>query len=113
MADGDIAQKEHEFPPHAPWHMPAIHAYNPRNHDNKLIYLNKEKMKKRAAYLGNKIRDIHEKDLSHLTQALNSYLEAAKEFPPEVKVIECLEDNKFLPPEVIHQKIWRIIKRIL
>lgn len=69
----------------------------------------KEKKKKRKKYLGSKIRDIHEKDLVHLSNALDSYLEAAKEFPRDFKVIECLENNKLLPLEVIHQKILRIV----
>ena len=73
----------------------------------------KDKKRKRIAYLGRKIRDIHERDLSHLTRALNSYLETAKEFPREFKVIESMENNKFIPLEIIHQKIWKIIKIIL
>lgn len=72
-----------------------------------------EKKRKRKAYLGRKIRDIHEKDLTHLRTALNSYLEVAKEFPEDFKVIECLKNGKWLPPEVIHQKIWEIVKEIL
>jgi len=72
-----------------------------------------EKKKKRKAYLGRKIRDIHEKDLVHLAASLNSYLEAAKEFPRDFKVIECLERGRLLPPELIHQKIWKIVKAIL
>lgn len=73
-----------------------------------------EKKKKREAYLGNSgVEDIHEKDLSHLESALNSYLEAAKEFPEDFKVVECLENGKFLSPEEIHQKIWKITKEIL
>jgi dTMP kinase len=73
-----------------------------------------KKRKKRKSYLGrSEIRDIHEKDLSHLRAALNSYLEAAKEFPKDFKVIECLKNNEWLSPETIHQKIWKIVKRIL
>ena len=74
----------------------------------------KEKKEKRKAYLGNKKRDIHEKDISHLKNALNSYLEIAREFPKQFCVIECIENNKLLPPEIIHQKIIaNIIKRKL
>ena len=68
-----------------------------------------EKKKKRIAYLGNKIRDIHERDLSHLARTLDSYLEAAKEFPKEFKIIECMKNNKFIPPEIIHQEIIKIV----
>ena len=70
----------------------------------------KEKKKKRDAYLGKKKRDIHEKNIKHLTNALNSYLQAAKEFPKDFKIIECLKNGKLLSPEIIHQKIWKIIK---
>lgn len=73
----------------------------------------KEKLKKRRAYLGSKKRDIHEKDKKHLASALRSYLEAARQFPEEFKVIECLSGDNILHPDVIHQKIWRIIKKIL
>ena len=73
----------------------------------------KEKKKKRQSYLKNKKRDVHEKDLLHLKSALDSYLEAAKEFPKEFKVIECLEKGKLLPPEKIHQIILEKLKLIL
>ena len=72
-----------------------------------------EKKKKRMAYLGKKIRDIHEKDVRHLTHALKSYLHIAEIFPKEFKVIECIKGRELLSPEVIHLKIWKIIKRIL
>ncbi len=72
-----------------------------------------EKKKKRKAYLGKKKRDIHEKDVKHLTRALSSYLETAKEFPREFKVIECIENNRLLSPDEIHQKIWKSIKNKL
>ncbi len=72
-----------------------------------------EKKKKRISYLGSRTRDIHEKDLKHLTQALNSYLEVAKKFPKDYKIIECLKNNKLLSSEIIHQKIIRIVKYVL
>lgn len=71
------------------------------------------KKEKRKFYLGEKTRDIHEEDLSHLKPALNSYLEAAKEFPNDFELIECLENGKLLSPEIIHQKIIKIIKEKL
>lgn len=72
-----------------------------------------EKKAKRKAYLGKKKRDIHEKDLVHLKNALNSYLEAAKEFPEDFIVIECVKNNTLLPPKIIHQKIWKFVEKIL
>ncbi len=73
--------------------------------------INKEKQKKREAYLGNsKKQDIHEKDENHLRSALDSYLLAAKEFPKDFKVIECLEKGNMLAPEIINQKLIKEIK---
>ena len=81
----------------------------------KLAYkiTDEEKKQRRRAYLGDKKRDIHEKDKKHLAGALDSYLQAAEEFPREFKVIECIEKGKLLPPDIIHQKIWKLIKKIL
>jgi len=74
----------------------------------------KEKKARRKAYLGRSgKRDIHEKDKKHLEDTLKSYLHAAKEFPKEFKVIECIENDKLLAPEVIHEKIWELMKEIL
>jgi dTMP kinase len=72
-----------------------------------------EKKKKRQIYLKSKIRDIHEKDLKHLSNALNSYLETAKEFPKDFTVIECIKNKELLSPEIIHQEIWKIVKKFL
>jgi len=72
----------------------------------------KEKLVKKKGYLGHK-KDIHEKDLSHLEDAEKAYLFAAREFPKDFKVIECFEKLKLLPPDVIHQKILKIVKKIL
>lgn len=60
-------------------------------------------------YLHGKRRDIHEDDLNHLKDAEQAYLQIAKTFK-EYKLVECVEKNKILPPQVIHQKIWQIVK---
>jgi dTMP kinase len=73
----------------------------------------KEKKRKRIAYLGKKIRDIHEKDLNHLQHALNSYVEVAKEFPKEFKIIECIKNGRLLSPDKIHQEILEAINNKL
>ena len=73
-----------------------------------------EKKERRKAYLGrSEKKDIHEKDRKHLEDTLKSYLHAAKVFPKEFKIIECLKKGKLLPPEDIHQKVWQIIKKII
>lgn len=74
---------------------------------------NKIKKAKKKLYLGNKKRDIHEKDIRHLINTEKSYSEAVKEFPGDFKIIECMEKGKLLSPELIHNKIWKIIKKII
>ncbi len=72
----------------------------------------KTKQARRKSYLGSsKKQDIHEKDKSHLSNALSSYLMAAKEFPRDFKVIECLEKDKLLSPDVINQKIIKAVEK--
>lgn len=65
--------------------------------------------KGRREYLKGKKRDIHEKDIQHLRQAEQSYLQAIKLFPKDFKVIECAPKNKLLSIDEIAQKIWQII----
>jgi dTMP kinase len=72
-----------------------------------------EKKKKRIVYLGNKKKDIHDGDIKHLTQTSDSYLQIAKWFPRDFKIIESLKSNELLPPEIIHQKVLKIIEQIL
>lgn len=74
----------------------------------------KAKRERRKSYLGSsKKQDIHEKDKSHLSNALNSYLMAAKEFPRDFKVIECLDSGNLLSPEIINQKIIKVVAKKL
>ncbi|XOB42478.1 MAG: dTMP kinase [Candidatus Nealsonbacteria bacterium] len=73
----------------------------------------KEKKAKKKIYLGRKKRDVHEKDPIHLTATAGSYLEVAKEFPKDFKIIECFKGGKLLSPQVIHEQIWKIIRKKL
>lgn len=71
-----------------------------------------DKKKRRTAYLGNyKKQDIHEADKKHLANSLKSYIRIAKKYPKEYKIIECEENGKFLPLEVIHQKIIKLVEK--
>ncbi len=72
-----------------------------------------EKTKRKNAYLKDGKKDIHENDLIHLRQAMESYLWVAKKFPEQYKVIECLKDGEMLPPENVHNLIWKTIKNKL
>jgi len=70
------------------------------------------KKARRESYLGSsKKQDIHEKDRNHLSNALNSYLMAVKEFPKDFKVIECLDSGKLLSSEIINQKIIKLVEK--
>jgi dTMP kinase len=71
----------------------------------------KDKLSKKKAYLGNKKKDLHEKDIQHLEHALASYLEVAKMYPKDFAVVDCFEENILLPAEVIHGRIWRTLKQ--
>ncbi len=62
-------------------------------------------------YVGGVKRDIHENDLRHLQEAEAAYLEIARSFPNFV-LVECVEDGQMLAPEVIHERIWGIIKNL-
>ena len=75
---------------------------------------NKEKKEKRRSYLGDdRKQDIHERDIEHQTATLESYLQAAEEFPEEYRVVECVKDNNMLSSKDIHKIIWEIIKQEL
>lgn len=73
----------------------------------------KEKEAKKKIYLGSKKQDLHEADITHLINAERSYLEAVEEFPEDFRVVECAKNNKLLPPETIHQKVWGETRKIL
>ncbi len=65
----------------------------------------KEKKAKKFSYLGNKKRDIHEKDKKHLENSLNVYLELSRNNPDDFIVIECIKDKKMLSIEEVNKKI--------
>lgn len=78
------------------------------NLSNKII--DPTKKQKRLLYLkSDASQDIHEKDKNHQANALQSYLLVAKEFPKDFKVIECIKDGKLLAPEIIHEKIIKLL----
>jgi dTMP kinase len=56
-------------------------------------------------------KDIHEKSKGHLLDAEKAYLEIADQ--KGWKVINCTSDDKILPVEEIHQKIWKEIDSTL
>lgn len=83
-------------------HVPAAVAY-------KLIG---KKDKSTRSYIKGKKRDFAEKDRHHLKRAEETYLEIAKLFP-KVKVLECVEQKQLLSPELVHEKIWKEVSKVL
>jgi dTMP kinase len=71
------------------------------------------KKKKKQLYIGKKKRDLHEQDIEHLKDSLDSYIQVLEEFPEEHRVIECIKDGELLSPEIIHKKIWAEVKKML
>jgi len=69
------------------------------------------KRKKIEAYLGSNKQDIYERDIEHQKDALSSFVMVAKEFPNDCKVIECLDKGLLLAPEIINQKIIKVIEQ--
>lgn len=63
-------------------------------------------------YLKGKKRDIHEDDLKHLRDAEQAYVEIARTYT-DFKLIECVKNNKILPLEEIHKKIWNYIQKFI
>jgi len=72
-----------------------------------------EKLAKRRAYLVGEKKDIHETDKSHLSNALRSFLWAAKEFPRDFKVIECVKNKQLLPLDEIAKIVIKTVQPIL
>ena len=67
--------------------------------------------KKAASREYSKTRDGHEKDIAHLHDAAKVFREIAEE-EKDWYIIDCGEnaDNGILPKEIIHEKIWNIVK---
>src|SRR3989344_5128598 len=81
-------------------------------HQGGKLITDKDKLRKRTAYLGDsKKQDIHEADKIHLANTLKSYMAISKKFPKEYKIIECEEKNYFLPIDIIHNKIIKLVEQ--
>ncbi len=69
--------------------------------------------KKKREYLGNKKRDIHERDILHLKKAEKIFCEVVDLYPRDFKTIECTRQGKMLSKDEIEKKTWKLIQRIL
>jgi dTMP kinase len=57
--------------------------------------------------------DGHEADIEHLQNAEAAYLWLAEQYPDDHKVVECAEGGEILPPEVIAEKVYALVKPLL
>lgn len=80
----------------------------------KLVLAKQQQLYTERAYIeGGKKQDLHEGDLEHLKAAEGAYLWLAEEFPQDHKLIECVEGDRLLSPDEIHEKIWQDVKPLL
>ncbi len=64
-------------------------------------------------YVGGNKKDLHEKNLQHLKMAEQVYLEIAKLFPEQYRVIECMDGGRLLSVDEIHERIWSVVAPLL
>lgn len=85
-------------------HVPAVVA-------QKLVDMKTEEQRAYANHQ-NKKRDLHEADLEHLKNAEKVFLQIAKLFP-NVKLISCVQNRELLSPQLIQNKVWEFVRRIV
>jgi len=69
--------------------------------------------KGKREYLRGRRRDIHEEDIRHLERAEKVYLEMARLFPKDFRLVRCVRGGKLRTIEDIHGEVWRAASRIL
>lgn len=67
--------------------------------------------KGRRFYIGDKKRDMHEKDIDHMKAAEKVYLEISKKF--RYPMIECAPNHQMKTVEEIHELIWQKVKKYI
>jgi len=76
------------------------------------IAFNLNKGKKDRKYLNGKSEDEAEKRFYHQKAAYKEYLQSASDFK-YWKVVKCMNKNKIDSPEVIHNRIWDIVSKLI
>lgn len=64
-------------------------------------------------YLEGKKRDIHELDHEHLRRAENVYDALVQQFPGEFAFINCMDGDRLLTPEEVHELVWQKVQPLL
>lgn len=66
--------------------------------------------KTKRDYLKGQLQDIHEENIIYRQKVENMYLKLSKRYNNWI-IINCVEKNKILPPEIIHQKILNVLRQ--
>ncbi|MBN1503175.1 dTMP kinase [Candidatus Woesearchaeota archaeon] len=70
------------------------------------------KNKEKRRYLGNKTKDIHEKDISYLAKVEQIYQRLVQDNDFWIQV-DCVEKNKVLSIQEISEKVYSTVKKVL
>lgn len=76
------------------------------------ISFNLNKTKKDRKYLNGQAEDEAEKRFYHQRDAYKEYIKTAKQFK-YWKVVKCMDGNEIDAPEVISDRIWEIVKKVI
>ncbi len=76
------------------------------------VAFNLNKTKKDRKYLNGNTEDEAEKRLYHQQAAYSEYIKATKQFK-YWKIVKCMKDNQIDSVEVIHDRIWQIVEKII
>ncbi len=73
--------------------------------------LAQKKWEDQKEYMNGKKTDLHEEDLNHLKNAEKVFIEISNLFP-NTKLVECLDGERLLSPQEVHNKVWEMVRRI-
>jgi dTMP kinase len=69
--------------------------------------------KEQREYIKEGNRDIHEGNVNYQEATRRAYLEIAMLFPQDFALVECMEANAILPPQVVHDRVWAVVQPFL
>jgi dTMP kinase len=69
--------------------------------------------KEKRAYLKGARRDIHEEDSEHLRKSESVYDTLERQFPNEFTLVECMDGDRLLTPEEVHELVWQKVRPLL
>ncbi len=57
--------------------------------------------------------DGHEANLAHLMRAEKAYVWLTEKYPHDHAIVDCAENGEQLSPELIHDKVWKKVSKLL